>query len=818
MKKSLQVNSGNLNYNEGVRTRLIFAFLGVALGSTLSVAQSVEPTTTRLEPKTYRSVKVSTFGFLPQINDRVSVRLRPPRHKFREPLPTGEPNTLPVGGLLSETRGVTLSKFPAIGFTGWRPPDPHGAAGPNHIVGVVNSSLAFFDKSGTPQFQQDFDTFFDSLFTAGQNKFIFDPKVLYDRGAQRFVVLALDQDTATQRSRVLLAVSDDSNPNGNWNLFPIDVKATVSGAACWGDYPGFGYNKDGYVIGLNMFSFSNDSFRGVQLAVIRKSSVLTAGTAVVTSFLNTSGDSFTIQPAETFDNSISKLYCASSATTSQIKIWTLDNLGGAPTTPTTQLVTVPTHVFPDGYSAPSANGRQLDELDGRLINTVYRGGKIVTVHTIKTTTDSRNRVRWYEFNQPAAGAATLDQSGDIVEPTSANNHFHCAAITKNASGDIGVIFTRSGDSGSIPPGTNIAGDIMRTARKSTDPAGTMGAPVLVQSSAGSSYGFSGINRWGDYASITVDPVDDTKFWAMHMNGGTGTDWKTEIFSFVVTPGLDNLTFSSSQAFGGGTSPTGTITLTAPATTLTTVSLSSNNTSLLTVPATSVFSVGQQSRFFTCGMVGGVNANTPVTVTASLNSVNRSAVITLLPANLSAFTLASTTITANNTTVGTLTLNGKAGASGRAVTVTSNNAIAYSLSPITVPSGSNTTNFTVFTRNTLVTVVATFSATLGSTISRQLTVIMPPPLVAFTINPTTIKGGSPVWSTARIQLVAPTSGVLVRYLETSSNVIMPTSALIPQGKDRVNVQIFTTAVATTTPVTIEARLNGVIKPQTLTLTP
>jgi hypothetical protein len=284
------------------------------------------------------------------------------------------------------------------------------------------------------------------------------------------------------------------------------------------------------------------------------------------------------------------------------------------------------------------------------------------------------------------------------------------------------------------------------------------------------------------------------------------------------PYLTSLTFSSSLAFGGGTSPTGTVKLSAPAMKVTAVTLSSNNTSLITVPDSTTFSVGQDTRFFTCGMVGGVNVNTPVTVTASLAGVNKSAVITLLPANLSGFTLAHSTLTANNVTTGTLTLGGKAGPSGRAVTVTSSDPIAYSLSPVTVPAGASSTTFTVFTRNTLVTQIAMISATLGTTISRQLTVIMPPPLVAFTINPTTIKGGSPVWSTARIQLAAPTSGVLIRYVETSPNVIMPSSALIPETKDRVNVQILTTPVVATQVVTIDARLNGVIKPQTLTITP
>jgi len=789
--------------------RLISTFLGFGLVTAIAFSQKVEPETTRLEPLIVPAKKISTTQFLPQINNRVSVRLRQPRNKHREPLPYAEPNTLPFGGLLDEPRGNEMSRFPAIGFTGWRPPDPHLAVGQNHIVAVVNSSLAYYTKTGTPLFEQDFDTFFNSLYTQNQDKFIFDPKVIYDRQANRFVVLAIDQSSAQERSRVLVGVSDDGNPTGNWFLYAIDVKATISGTPCWGDYPGFGYNKDGYGIALNMFSFT-DAFRGVQIVTIRKSSVLSGGAAVVTKFVNTAGDSFTLQVAETFDNATSKLYLTNAASTAAIKIWTLDNLAGTPAAPTTQNVTVPSSVFPPGFSAPSAGDRQLDELDGRLINTVFRGGKLLTTHAVKATTDSRNRIRWYEFSQPEGGSATLDQSGEVKEPTSQDNHFHCGAITKNAAGDIGIVFTRSG--------TNIAADIMRTARKSTDPAGFMGTPVLVQSSFGSTYGFSGVNRWGDYAAITVDPVDDTKFWAIHMNGGNGTTWKTEVFSFVLTPGLDTLTFSSSQAFGGGASPTGTMKLTAPAPAVTNVALSSNNTGLVTVPPSLTFSAGQDTRTFTLGMVGGVNSNTNVTITASLAGVNRSAVITLLPANLTGFSLAATTLTANNVTTATLNLGGKAGPAGRAVTVTSNNNIAYSLSPITVPAGANTTTFTVFTRNTVTTIVATLSATLGTTINRQLTVIMPPPLVAYTVNPTTIKGGSPVWSTARIQLLAPTSGVLIRFTKNSPNVLMASSALIPEGRDRVNVQILTTPVGATQVATIDARLNGVIKAQTLTITP
>lgn len=34
------------------------------------------------------------------------------------------------------------------------PPDSHLAAGPNHLVEVVNSTIAYFDKAGTKLYQQ----------------------------------------------------------------------------------------------------------------------------------------------------------------------------------------------------------------------------------------------------------------------------------------------------------------------------------------------------------------------------------------------------------------------------------------------------------------------------------------------------------------------------------------------------------------------------------------------------------------------------------------------------------------------------------------
>ena len=48
--------------------------------------------------------------------------------------------------------------FPGISQARFTPPDPTLAVGPNHVVEMVNSEIAFFAKDGTMQFQNTLDS------------------------------------------------------------------------------------------------------------------------------------------------------------------------------------------------------------------------------------------------------------------------------------------------------------------------------------------------------------------------------------------------------------------------------------------------------------------------------------------------------------------------------------------------------------------------------------------------------------------------------------------------------------------------------------
>ena len=124
------------------------------------------------------------------------------------------------------------------------PPDPITAAGPNHLIGAVNTSFEIFNKSGDMQERVDPTAWFENVLPGlggPQDSPLgraFDPKVIYDHFEDRWVLvyLAIDRNPTTQ-SWILVSVSDDADPHGNWCNWAL--RADVNGstpASNWSDY------------------------------------------------------------------------------------------------------------------------------------------------------------------------------------------------------------------------------------------------------------------------------------------------------------------------------------------------------------------------------------------------------------------------------------------------------------------------------------------------------------------------------------------------------------------------------------------------------
>ena len=94
--------------------------------------------------------------------------------------------------------------FSGIGNTGWTPPNPGAAAGPNYVVETVNESVAIFSKAtGTQVSQETLQTLFSGFANGSVNDpGMFDPFVLYDDLAGRFVVGAQVRDSTNPVARI----------------------------------------------------------------------------------------------------------------------------------------------------------------------------------------------------------------------------------------------------------------------------------------------------------------------------------------------------------------------------------------------------------------------------------------------------------------------------------------------------------------------------------------------------------------------------------------------------------------------------------------
>ena len=82
-----------------------------------------------------------------------------PAHTHNVVLPHGPANRLTVAGLLAQPRTRNERLFPAIGQTGWIPPDPALAVGPTHIVTTVNQSIAFYTRDGVQEFFAELNSY-----------------------------------------------------------------------------------------------------------------------------------------------------------------------------------------------------------------------------------------------------------------------------------------------------------------------------------------------------------------------------------------------------------------------------------------------------------------------------------------------------------------------------------------------------------------------------------------------------------------------------------------------------------------------------------
>ncbi|HND52088.1 MAG TPA: Ig-like domain-containing protein, partial [Pirellulaceae bacterium] len=438
----------------------------------------------------------------------------------------------------------------STGGMGGTPPDTHGAVGKTHVLNVSNQTIQWFTKDGTNQMHTSLTNFFAPLHPApGLGPF--DPKAIYDRYTDRYVVIALEVlDTSfgdpINSSRVMIAVSDDSDPNGNWRFQSVNTMQNIGGESQWLDYPGLGIDEEAIYITGNMFGFGNSTaLGGSRLWIIDKGNGtggLYDGGRSAANVYNPAGSmaastGFTLQPAEMFSpgpvfgntsNQVGTWMLAyngaSNGTNETVMVVRVDSPLNNPTfnvqnvsvgdiddTRNTAYPTLPTTPFPALPTVPQRGSTAtLDFGDRRMMHAIYRDGFLyATTQVLPPSGEDLNQVtaHWFKFSAANPNQITIADQGNVGgEDISSNVSTSYATVAVDPAGNMAIGFAASGPA--------MYGGYYYATRSPSDAPGTLRTARAV-SEGQSVYDYGGGaagNRWGDYSATVLDPADNATFW------------------------------------------------------------------------------------------------------------------------------------------------------------------------------------------------------------------------------------------------------------------------------------------------------------------
>jgi hypothetical protein len=247
-----------------------------------------------------------------------------------------------------------------------------------------------------------------------------------------------------------------------------------------------------------------------------------------------------------------------------------------------------------------------------------------------------------------------------------------------------------------------------------------------------------------------------------------------------------------------------------------VTLSSSDPAVVPVPRFLLFSAGSSAATVT--VWPNWATFTTVTISATGTTTRLAQVTVSGPATLTSLSFPPS-VTGGTTSTGTVTLSSPAPSGGVMVALSSSNtAVVAGPASVTVPAGATTVGFVVTTNAVTTTTTVTISATSGGvTQSAALTVTPVTALVSISLNPTSVRGGSPSTATISLSGAAPSGGVTVTLSSSHQNIVaVPSSITVPAGATSAQFTVSTSRPKSSTDVTISANLAIVTKAAALTV--
>jgi hypothetical protein len=465
------------------------------------------------------------------------VRPTPAFTGLQTPIPFGTP----FDGI-----GVGLENYTPT----WFPPDTTGAVGKNHYVQMVNASYAVFDKvtgaklKGPISIQDLFQdlpdpTGKDLCRTDGSG----DPSILYDHLADRWVLTQFAwTDVVANGFFECVAVSKTPDPTGDW--WPYSFRHDNR----FIDYPKVALWTDTYFVTYALYDKpgKEGKFVGARICALDQRAMLNGNRPVREVclpdrpleeglLLTATLDGMTAPPkgSPAFayglggDGTYLNLY--------RIRVnWDPSasiQLEGAPVALPVEtfssLVCTEALGWPNCVPQPGTSTK-LDAMPGRPMDRfAYRNfdthQSLVANHTVGASGPAG--VRWYEIRDPS-GTPVVYQQGTVTPDAT---YRWMGSIAMDKFGNMAVGY--SVGSASMAPSIAVSG------RLSKDTLGTMPqGETILQAGSGVQAGTNpkvDYTRWGDYSSMTVDPVDECTFYYTneYLRTTGGVNWSTKVGKF-----------------------------------------------------------------------------------------------------------------------------------------------------------------------------------------------------------------------------------------------------------------------------------------------
>jgi hypothetical protein len=291
-------------------------------------------------------------------------------------------------------------------------------------------------------------------------------------------------------------------------------------------------------------------------------------------------------------------------------------------------------------------------------------------------------------------------------------------------------------------------------------------------------------------------------------------------SFTVQPARQvptSVTLNPTSVLGGAAAQ-GTVQIGAPAPAGgLSVTLTSNNAAA-TVPGTVLVPAGQTSATFNVA-TAAVTSPATATITASAGGVSVSSNLTVRVLAPTTLVFSPATVTGGASSTATVTVSDPAPTAGTTVLLSSNIVAAKVPVSVKIAAGQTSATFVVTSVAVATDVNASITATVGTQSLSNTLVVKAPVAQGVTFLPSSVLGGKASVGTVTLNGITAVGGRVVQLRSSNPAIAaVPASVTVPVGKNVITFNVTTSAVLTSSDVTITATTGAVEASGTLNVRP